>query len=286
MPSKLDISVIIVSYNCLEPLRECLQSLDSPGESALEIIVVDNDSHDGTPEFLRSQPVISFFPGENLGYGAAVNLGAQKAQGKYLLIINPDTVILPGALKALFDFSECHSGFGLISPLLVHPDGALQISAREFPQRRVIVFGRGSPLHKLGFTRERQAGYFENLGEGPVRVPAVSATAILIQSTLFRELNGFDERYFMYMEDIDLCRRLRDLNRDIWILPPVKIKHAWRKSSSKRPYFTSFHHHISVYKYFRKFYPHEWLKNTVLLLMLLAGFILNTLIIAVKGKGR
>jgi N-acetylglucosaminyl-diphospho-decaprenol L-rhamnosyltransferase len=286
LPSQIDISVIIVSYNCLEPLRDCLNSLSVTEKISSEITVVDNDSRDGTPEYLRSLRIKAIFPGKNLGYGAAVNLGAAEVHGKYILVTNPDTIYTPDILKSLYDFAESHPKAGLVAPLLLHPDGTVQISARAFPRRRDLALGRGSLVHKLGLSDIKKAGYFENIGTEPQIVPTVPATAVLLSSVLFKKLNGFDKRYFMYMEDIDLCRRVTDLGYEIWILPPVKIKHSWRQSTSKRPYFASFYHHVSVYKYFIKFHPREYLKNSILFLMLIAGFILNSIVMALKGIGK
>ena len=265
-------------------MRDCLSSILQSVDISYEIIVIDNDSRDGTPEFLRLQPIKSLFPGKNIGYGAAVNLGAKQATGKYILVTNPDTIYTPKILKELFDFAVFHPKAGLISPLLLHPDGRIQISAREFPRRRDLALGRGTLIHKLGISNEKYAGYIQQLGDEPLQVPTVPATAVLIPALLLSELKGFDERFFMYMEDIDLCRRVKESGYQIWILPPVKVRHVWRRSTSKRRYFASWHHHCSVYKYFLKFYPHEYIKNSILFFMLVFGFILNSFAITFMGK--
>ena len=284
MPSQIDISIIIVSYNCLEALKSCLASLQSQKDAVFEIIVVDNDSCDGSSDFIKTQNVTGIFPGKNLGYGAAINLAVRQASGQYLYILNPDTTVPSGGIRAMADFADSHPGFGLISPLLIHPNGENQISAREFPRRRDLVLGRGSPLYKLGLSSERQAGYIDNHGEKPLQVPAVSATAVIIKTSIFLDMGGFDERFFMYMEDVDLCYRLSQRALAIWIVPPIKVIHGWRKSSSRRPYFTAFHHHLSVYKYFRKHNPNQRLRNLILAIILIMGYTLSVLIIKLKGS--
>jgi GT2 family glycosyltransferase len=159
----------------------------------------------------------------------------------------------------------------------------VQLSARRFPRRRDFLLGRGSPFFKLGLTGERRAGYVTVDGDEAVNVPAVSATALLIKTALFRRIGGCDERFFLYLEDLDLCRSVRDMGLNIALLPSVKVTHSWRESSRKRPYFSSFHHHLSVFKYFRKHYPHQWLRNLVLLSALVAGFAVSLIIIAFRG---
>lgn len=279
MPGSINISVVIVSYECLGPLKECLGSLLNQGEISFEIIVVDNDSGDGTGEFLKSENIKSVLLYRNIGFGAAVNIGQLQAGGEYLFILNPDTVVPPGTLKSLYEFATATPGAGIVSPLIIWPDGTIQRSARQFPSRYDFLFGRGSPLFKLGLTGERQAGYIVAFDSGATTVPAVSATAAFIETALFRSLGCFDERYFLYLEDLDLCRRVAASGKDIWMLPEIKVAHAWRQSSGSRPYFASYHHHLSVYKYFRKFYPRQYARNFLLAIALTIGFIMNSILL-------
>jgi O-antigen biosynthesis protein len=284
MESNCDISIIIVSYNCLESLRDCLKSIDDQKGIRIETYVIDNDSHDGTPDYLKAQKINSIFPGRNLGFGAGINLGASKATGKYFLILNPDTILTSESLTAFLAFAESHPDFGLASAHLLYTDGRTQISARKLPRRRDFLLGRASPVYKLGLSSEKDAGYLSLTGETPLEVPAVSATALFVRSDLFRELGGFDERFFMYLEDLDLCKRVSDRCLSNWILPQAKVIHAWRKSSSTRPFSTAWHHYLSVYKYFKKHYPSQWCKNFSLTVALAAGFAINFALIAVRER--
>ncbi len=284
MPLTCDISIIIVSYNCLDSLKACLKSIEEQAGATTETIVIDNNSKDKTPEFITSQKIQSILLAHNIGFGAAANLAAEKATGKHLLILNPDTVLTPDCLKSFLEFASARPDFGLASAHLVYPDGQTQISARRFPRRRDILFGRGSPLYKLGLVKEVNAGYFLDLGERPLEVPAVSATALFIRTELFRELGGFDPRFFMYLEDLDLCKRVQERSLSVWILPHAKIIHAWRQSSATRPYFAAWCHYLSVYKYFQKHYSSQWYKNLVLAVALAAGFALTSGLIALHKK--
>ncbi len=284
MPPDCDISIIIVSYNCLESLRKCLDSIAKLTGASFETIVVDNNSRDGTKDYIRNADKISAIVSEkNLGFGAAVNLGAKQAHGRYLFILNPDTILPQDCLARFQDFVRLHPDFGIISPVLLHPNGELQISARKFPSRRDLIFGRGSPLFRLGLANETNAGYLNMNADEPVEVPAVSATAVLISASIFNDLGGFDGRFFMYMEDLDLCRRLSEKSMKIWVLPAVKIQHAWRESSRARPYFAAFQHHLSIYKYYKKYYSWQWLYNTGLAMALVAGFVVSAGLIALRS---
>ncbi len=286
MPFRYQISNIIVSYNCLESLKTCVASLEDQKGVESEMIVIDNGSNDDTDAFLKEQEFRTILSQKNLGYGAAVNQAAKNAEGKYLFILNPDTELPPTALDTIYRYAEDNPDVGLVSPCLRYPDGRLQLSARKSPRRRDFLLGRGSPPFLLGLTGEKEAGYIALDGDEPVDVPAVSATALFVRSELFQKIGGFDERFFLYLEDLDLCRRVGNMGFKVVLLPSVKVLHSWRKSSGKRPYFSSFHHHISVFKYFRKHYPDQWLSNLMLLSALVAGLVISSFIITLSRRKR
>jgi GT2 family glycosyltransferase len=284
MTSDCDFSIIIVSYNCLSPLKQCLKSIEEQQGLRIETIVIDNNSKDNSPDFIKSQSVHSIFLDKNTGFGAAVNLASEKATGQFLLILNPDTILTANCCVSFLEFAAAQPKFGLASAHLIYPDGRTQISARKFPRRRDLFLGRGSPLYKMRLVKEADSGYFLELGDKPLEVPAISATALFVRADLFRELGGFDKRFFMYLEDLDLCKRVAERSLSVWILPQAKIIHAWRKSSATRPYFAAWCHHLSVYKYFRKHYSSQWCRNLVLAVALAAGFALTSGLIALHKK--
>jgi GT2 family glycosyltransferase len=286
MAFKDGITSIVVSYNCLESLKLCLQSLTDQKGVDNEIVVIDNDSGDGTQEYLKKEGIKAILSTSNLGYGRAVNLAANEATMKYLFILNPDTEVPSGSLNALYRYARASEEIGLISPVLRHPDGAPQLSARHFPGRLDFLVGRGSPLFKLGLAREKTAGYIWPENENPLEVPAVSATAVLIERELFCRIGGFDERFFLYLEDLDLCLRIRESGLKIMLLPSVQITHRWRQSSRNRRYFALYHHHLSVWRYFAKHRPQERFLNTILILALTTGFLVSSLMTAMGLRGR
>jgi GT2 family glycosyltransferase len=282
---RYDISVIIVSYNCSDALKECLNSMAFQNCVTFEIVVVDNASGDDSAAYLKNQHYKKILSSRNLGFAAAVNLAVGQAEGLYLLILNPDTSLSPDALHGLFEFAECNPNAGIVSAMLISPEGGIQLSARTLPRRRDFILGRGSPLFKLGLTGEKEAGYIFPSDEQPLQVQSVSATALLIKHEIFKNIGGFDPRFFMYLEDVDLCRRISEKGLEIWILPSVKIKHSWRKSSRTRPYFASYQHHLSVLKYFNKYYPGQIFNNLLLLIFLVVGYAVSSIITFLK-KGR
>jgi GT2 family glycosyltransferase len=286
MSCDYDISIIIVSYNCLDSLRICIESLSKQQSVRFEILVFDNNSKDGTPSFLETQSFKHILSKENLGFGAGVNRAAGSAEGKYLLILNPDTIVPPSTLSRLLEYAESDDAAGLVAPALRHPDGRLQPSARRIPRRREIVAGRGSPLRMLRIATDRTAGYIIQSGNEPMNVPAVSATAVLIEAAFFRKLGGFDERFFMYMEDLDLCLRIRNESKAIILLPAVSVTHVWRQSSRQRPYSSSYHHHLSIYRFFAKHYPARRALNLLLLIALSAGLCITFLLNSMGLRGR
>ena len=275
MAKNIKISVLIVTYNNIKTIDACLNSIDELAYRGCEILVRDNASPDKTGQHLRNRNGIIFFPADsNIGFGAAVNYLAARAGGEYLFLLNPDCLCPAGFFEKLMKFAAAHDG--AISPALEYPSGAPQESARLFPTHGNIIFSRRSPFFYLGLTGASKAGYISPVEAA--RVPAVSATAILIKRDLFEKVGGFDERFFMYGEDIDLCKRLSDAGIEIWYVPDLKIKHLLGASSEKAALRTAYYHHLSIFKYFTKHFPKAYIKNLVLACMLSMGFVIMALL--------
>lgn len=208
-----DVSVIVVSYNTADLLRRCLGSIASSGEVTVEVIVVDNASADGSADVVRQE-----FPAATLvelptneGFAAGVNRGADLARGRHLLLLNPDAALRPGTLEELVAFADRHPDGGIYGGRIVTPDGAVDPRSG---------FGLPTPWSLFCFavglsTVFRGSALFdpEALGRWPGdrarEVGAVSGALMLVDRSLWTALGGFDETYFMYSEDIDLCGRAR-----------------------------------------------------------------------------
>lgn len=269
-----------MTYNNAATINDCIRALQNQSYRPLEILVWDNASIDSTAEKVRQYPDIQFTNSpKNFGFGKAMNRLAEKARGEFLFILNPDCLCPPQTLETLVEFSQSHPG--AISPALVFPDGTIQPSARQLPDYRNLIFSRRSPLGLLGRFDSQKAGFM--IPDKPSAVPVVPATALFIHRALFNEIGRFDERFFLYCEDIDLCRKLHDNGIPIWYLPDLRITHLLRISSRKNPIKSLYYHHQSLFKYFTKYHRHEYIRITVLFVMLVIGFIFSA-IVSFVGK--
>jgi len=280
---KYKISVLIITYNNASTISDCLESIKSQGMGDYEILVMDNSSEDLTLEQIKKYDDIKVFHSkENTGFAAGMNYLSKQADGEYLFMLNPDCICPNNTLETLYEFAQDHKG--VISPALIYPDNTPQPSARQLISYKNVLFSRRSPLYQMGFAKTGNAGYL--ILEKTARVPAVSATALFLHGKLFAQIGGFDERFFLYLEDIDLCKRLNEINADVWYLPELKITHILGTSSSCASIKTSYYHHLSMYKYFTKHFPGNYIKNVLLLLLLAAGFTASVILKFLKPKRR
>ncbi len=236
MSDSIDISVAIVSYNTRDLLRECLRSLQARGgEARLEIIVLDNASHDGSAQMVRDEfPEVHLMQSaHNSGYGAANNRALQDARGEFFWVLNSDTTIETGAISTMMNWMREHPRCGAIGTRLILADGSTQPSCALDPSL-FAVFIEQTYLDKL-MPGNRYAGSYamtdwdyDDLRE----VPQVCGASMLVRHAAWQNLGGFDESYFMYFEDTDLCVRLREAGWKIWYLPAARVRHQLGASSA------------------------------------------------------
>jgi GT2 family glycosyltransferase len=187
----------------------------------------------------------------NRGFAAACNEGARAANGKFLLFVNPDACLDRGSVESLMTVLESHPRIGVVGGRLRFPDGTFQHSCRRFPTVSNILFSRGSILSGIFGGSAYTLGDFEE----PTEVPAMGANVMMIRRDLFLRMRGFDERYFMYMEDTDLCRRLfRRGFRNVFV-PAAGAVHLWAGGSDAGRIRRAYLHHTAVWKYFMKHLP-------------------------------
>jgi GT2 family glycosyltransferase len=219
-------SVIVVSYNSRQDLPACLDSIQAQLTAEDELIVVDNGSTDGSAELVRERyPAIRLLCGANDGYAGGNNRGARAAQGEYLVLLNPDTTLLPGALNAL------------IAPLETQADVGLTTACVVFMDRTEIVNACGNTVQFTGLTYCRGAGQLRSGFTAPAEVDAVSGAAFAIRRELFAALGGFDEQFFMYVEDTDLSWRARLAGFRCWYTPDAIVQHDYQPGYSPRKAF-------------------------------------------------
>lgn len=213
------VSIISVSYNNENSIESFISSVLKNISRNDELIIVDNNSSDLTVEKIsKFKNVTLVLSDKNLGFSGGNNLGAKKANGQYLFFLNPDTEIEKPILDELIFFYE-EKEAGIIGPKLVEPSGMIQASVRKLPTL-------------LGAFQEYILGiknsYIQYIPETdqPIEVGAVYGAAMLISSKLFEKIKGFDERYFLYYEDIDLCRKVKKAGKKIYYFPQALIKHT------------------------------------------------------------
>lgn len=259
MNEKPDVSVIIVNWNTRDELRECLRSLHPslhPDVQA-EIIVVDNASWDDSVAMVKREfPEVKLIENRlNEGFGKAHNRAAQVAQGRYLLLLNSDARAHPGALKQLVDYADAHPDVGIIAPKVLNPDGSLQYSCRRFPVYEAGLFrntllGRLFPQNR--FVRDYLMTDFDHAHT--MEVDWVSGCAMLIRRETWHQLGGFDEQFFMYCEDVDLCWRAHEAGWKVVYHPDAIVTHAIGRSTDKavNAMIRQFHHSHRLF--FQKHY--------------------------------
>lgn len=218
------ISAVVVNHNGGVGLRRCLESLGPP-RAGLEVLLVDNASSDGSPALVREAfPWVRVLAqAANLGFGAANNLASSSAAGESLLLLNADAWLEPGALGRLADRLESDDRLALVAPRLLYPDGRRQFSWS--PERGVL----GEALQQLRNPHEARAwvhGPAARLASRIAGPPWYTAACVLLRATAFREVGGFDERFFMYFEDVDLCLRLRAAGWRLADEPAAVARHA------------------------------------------------------------
>lgn len=242
----LDLSVIIVNYNSHGLLKRCLKSLLAQlGESSLryKIIVVDNHSRDGSVDMVREVfPSVRLIPlSKNVGYARGVNIGIQSIECRYYLILNADTTIVQKhALDRMVSFMDQHPACGVAGPKLINPDGSVQISCLHFPKFWYPLFRRTFigllPSAKKAMREYLMVDWDHNQTRP---VDWVIGTGMIVRNEALQQVGLMDERFFMYFEDVDWCRRF--WNNDWWVyyIADVHIVHYYSRESAKRMGFLS-----------------------------------------------
>ncbi len=243
------VSAVVVNYNACRHLLECVRSLHDDGVD--DVVVVDNHSSDGSADALRRQhaDVKLVATGANLGYGTAANRGAAACAGELLLVCNPDVTFEPGAVKALVAAMHDDDRLAVVGPRLEDPDGSLYPSPRTFPGITDALghafLGFAAPGNR--FTRRYRMLDWDHTEAGVV--DWVSGSCFLARRTAWDELGGFDEDYFMYAEDVDLCWRAREAGWRVGFEPGARVIHVQGVSTDLVAYRMILHHHRSLLRF-------------------------------------
>jgi GT2 family glycosyltransferase len=257
--SKL-ISAIVLNYRSPRDTVRCVRALQTQSiAEQIEILVVDNKSNDESIGFIRAQlgndaNVRIIEERNNMGYGRANNYAATFATGQYLLIVNPDNTLPSDGLEKMLSSLKNQLDAGIVGPALMHPDGSVRPSARPFPKPFDLFKKRLFPEH---WQHEFDAKAEKLRSRDAVEVDWLVGACLLIKRDLFEEMKGFDERFFLFFEDMDLCRRIKQTGKKVIYLPSVQVQDRKTRlsGSSILSIFTrrtTRIHFVSACKYFMK----------------------------------
>lgn len=238
-----DIVIIIVNYNMTEEIRQLLESVKEDlvtSNLMVQTVVVDNTPEEGCWLMLRNNfSEVKYLPqNENLGFGKAQNIGLKSTEANYYFILNPDILFPSGerVLMHLHDFMENHSKIGMIAPQLLNSDGTLQYSCFRFPDFWIPLYRRSAlgqrPKHRKKVEKYLMKN-FDHKKSQPV--DWVMGSAMFVRAEALKKVGLFDERFWMYFEDCDLCRRFWEKNWPIYYLHDIKIRHRYTRDSAKVP---------------------------------------------------
>ncbi|MEN6357248.1 MAG: glycosyltransferase family 2 protein [Armatimonadota bacterium] len=259
----IDVTVSIVNWNTKDELRDCLNSmLSQDGAVSFEVIVADNASSDGSADMITSEfdgQVTLIRNSVNLGFGAAHNLSIRRSRGRYVLLLNPDCRMLePDVLAKMVGYMDDNPDIGMLGPKILNPNGSLQFSARHFPTMfaaifRHTIFGKLSPKNR--FVRDYLMIDFAH--DQIADVDWLSGSALMARRETFEQTGLLDERFFMYLEDVDWCKRAHMAGWRVVYYPMVSVSHRIGAASDQNPVPMIKQHHKSMLRYYLKYNSHS-----------------------------
>lgn len=252
----MTLSIVILCWNDLKVIDDCLRSIYEETQTIdFEVIVSDNDSTDGSIQYIHhNYPHVRVLEnGENLGFAKGNNRGIAQSSGKYVLILNPDTIIRDRALEKLVAFAECHPEAGAFGCRVLNRDGSYQGPARPFPTlfRDWIAALYLRPLAHVWdrFISDTYTGW---KGDSERVIDWQSGCCVMFRGNLLKGLGGFDEQFFYHFEEVDLCRRVWNAGHSIIYTPAAVITHLGGQSVNRFPIRFALERYRSRYRYFYK----------------------------------
>jgi GT2 family glycosyltransferase len=255
----LDLTIIIVSFNSARFITRCLDFIKkNPPNRSFEIYVVDNNSKDESPQIIKKYyPEVKLMRNnENFGFSYANNQAIVRSKGKYLLVLNPDTIVTRGALDAMVGFMEEHTDVGVGGAKTLNFDGSIQYSCRRFPTLFYSFFGRQSLFTRfLPYNRiSRKYLMMDEDYSKDLEVDWVFGASMIIRRKALEETGIFDEDYFIFVEDTDLCYRMKKNNWKVYFISNAVIFHHLGVTRSRFWKITLLNHNLGMLKFFRKHY--------------------------------
>ncbi len=253
----VEISVVLISFNGEEFIEDCLSSVyESLKPYSSEVIIVDNNSADGTIDLVKKDYSDSILiqNNENRGFAPAVNQGLKRAEGKYVLILNQDTKIVDDAIGKLKRRMEGDNKVGSIGPKFIGFDGNLQKASRAFPRYRDIIYeltGLSRLFSGSKIFSRWKMGWFDHESEAEVDQPM--GAALMITKRIVKEVGLFDERFPIFLNDVDYCRRIQEAGYRNLYYPDAVVMHYVGGSTRKNKPAMIIESHRSMYDYFKKY---------------------------------
>lgn len=250
-------AVVLVTYNSAEDIVACVSSVRA---QASEIVVVDNASTDGTVGIVTKQfPDVRVLRNDrNTGFAAAANQGIASTNADVVFLLNPDSTVRPGTVAALERCMREHDRAAAVGALVRNVDGSVQPTKRKFPSlwQSFLHATIGTVWPNNPGTRAyvlADANF-----DAPRPVDWVAMTAVGLRRSAFDAIGGFDESFFFFVEDVDLCKRLRDAGYEIWFEPGAEVTHVWGGSWTREPIRFMVLHHRNLFRYVRKHRRGAW----------------------------
>ncbi len=294
----VDLSIIIVSWNVADLLAACLESIQAgpvyvvppgerpaPGQERLtvEIIVVDSGSTDHTAEVLRRFPAVRVLAqAENVGFTRGNNLGLRAARGRYLMLLNPDTRVIGDALPTLAGYLDAHPEVGIVGPHTLNPDGSTQSTRRRFPTFLTALFESTwlQPYAPPGVLRRYYVS--DRPDDGVFQVDWMQGSALMARREVYEQIGGLDERFVMYSEEMDWCRRAKDAGWQVVYVGTAHIVHHGGKSTDQVVARRHIYFQQSKVRYFYK--HHGRLAGEALRFFLLGNYAWQWALEWLKGR--
>lgn len=278
------LDIIVVNYNSTDYLLGCLKSIyESMDGIRPNVLIQDNSSEDDVDRVLQVFPRVRLAKNNNnLGFAKAVNKGLEQCEAPYIAIINPDTVVLDGCLNAVLEYMGKHPDVGIVGPRVLDAGGTVQGTARAFPTPLTAFFGRNTILTKFFpnniITRKNVLTKRCANGE-PMEVDWVSGACMVLRQEAIEDVGLMDPRFFLYWEDVDLCRRMWEKGWKVVYYPTPAVIHYVGGSSSKKPVRSLVEFHKNCYKFSDKHIkPHLRFLNPLIAAALAFRLVLTILL--------
>ena len=272
-----DLSIVIVNWNVRELLRKCLASVYENWQlppDALEIIVVDNASSDGSSDMVRAEfpQAVLFENLENVGFTAGNNQAIKQSRGRYVMLLNPDTEVLGDALKTLICYMDARPEVGVIAPKLLNPDGTVQSSRRRFPTWATAFLESTVLQQSWPDNRVLRDYYIQDRSDDETQqVDWGVGACLMVRREVIEQVGLLDEGFFMYSEEMDWCYRIKQAGWQIVYLPAAEVIHYGGQSSKQVIAAQHIHFQRSKIRFFRK--HHGVVQATLIRIFLLLNYL-------------